>query len=261
MVYGRFWGGAFRINLYAAGISWFHEAYLQYSMRKKPSMNDVDNPQKTDLMYESAEKAFREMGADLERHPLKLTTMKSPHSELSEEKCSSAIFYKNLITGAYCLQVDPEAFNHFKKRRTSQDIPLEDYYRAVFSHEAVHAIENHNFLKLYCSALVALSAVHLCEAVGMRLAWLCVVGPVLLLSGSGYVGQKLELRADRLAAEQNPSIRKSLISILSDKAHDHGAEFSADSFLKFFHDHPSMAIRLEAIKTYSADSTAFSRLS
>lgn len=239
MIYWRFWETTFKNTLYAAGISLFHDIYLQYSMYRSTSKRDSSFSHIHKSLYHVAQSAFREMGADLERHPLELSSIDGAHDEHA-----MTLFYKNPITGAYCLQVDSEAFKHYQQIDNSPDLSSNEYYRAVFAHEAVHAIENHNFLKVYAPVWIALSMLNICEAVGMRLAWMCVIGPMLLFSTSCYVGRQLELRADRLAAEKSPLIRESLIKMFSAMAHDHQP---TPGFSRFFHDHPPMSTRLAAI--------------
>lgn len=233
---------------YATGISWMYEFNLSYAMHKESlKRNAVLLPQ-SDLLYQIAAKAFSDMGVDLGRHPLQLSAFDSSEDTSSSRICSEARVYRNLQTGANCLEVDLAAFNRFQRDTVAaRSLSRTEYYRAIFSHEAVHAKENHNFYKIYFYALFALPMVYLCQAMQMKLPWMLAFGTTSMCFYRHYVGQKFELRADCLAVAQDPSIRHSLISILSAMKEHAVAHRPRGLSFQFFHEHPSAERRLNAI--------------
>ena len=252
MFYSRFWTNAMRAIGYGAGISWLHELYLSHSKLIESSNRHATLLPKVDPLYQIAERAFSDMGADLTRHPLELSVFDSSRHTSFQADCSSATVHRNLMSGAYRLQVDLDAFNRYKRRTVEgQHISQDKFFRAIFAHEAVHAIEYHNFFKIYMPLLLTLPALYSVDAMRVRLPWMSGFGPLSLFFLVSYFGQQFELRSDRLAAEHDPEIRGSLISIFSATGEGHDATHHSGSSFRFFHSHPSCETRLDAIQGHS----------
>ena len=212
----------FYVNSIAIGFAAIKELATDYSLQT----DDVADEE----TYRTAREVFLAMGANLKKHPLQLMSLTD----------SKANVHANLVTGAYCLGYFRRAYDEFQKANHT-NLSRQDFERAMYAHESVHAMEQHDLLNSYVSLVTALTMTHIVCSFQFHLAVICAIGPISYLSTSRYVSRQLEFRADQLAAEKIPQIRESLISIFSVPDHHR-------YLLGFFADHPSKLERRKALE-------------
>lgn len=219
----------FYVNAIAVGFTAIKELVTDYSLQTDNVPNDET--------YQTAHDVFTAMGANLKKHPLQLIP-------LSKSKANA---HANLMTGAYCLGYFNHAYDEFQKANHS-NLSRQDFERAVYAHESVHAIEQHDLWNNYISLMTALTMMKICCSFKLRLWTICTLGSVSYFSTSRYVSRQLEFRADQLAAEKIPNNRESLISIFSVPEHHHR------HLLGFFEKHPSKFERRKALEALKPSS-------
>jgi hypothetical protein len=215
-----------------------HQIYEENLFRHQKNKYRSNSPE---YLGRIAADVFTQMGVDLRKHPLRIVAMESADGEPIEKGCASI---HEGLDGAYSLQVDLKSFERFQHKK-QLPITRQDYFRAIFAHEAVHAIEKHNFYNIYISTIVTYTAMLMCEVMGMRLAAMMTVAPLLLFSTSCFVSRHFEYRADKVAASTDLRIRDALKNIFSIEESQTLSPYWGGIFRK----HPTNNERLVALES------------
>jgi hypothetical protein len=244
---GRF-NNYFRFNITSIGVALFHDWY--YDFRMKHRIMDPDEKTANFLMPIASE-VFTGMGLDLEKHPLEIKVFKSG----LKEHVPTATVHANVLTGGYRLTVDSVVFGAQHQDSPSNASHHPAMLRAFLTHESAHIVYHHNFLNLYCSTMLALSVLSICDAWKMHCIFACFTGTASFLSISSFLSRQFELQADRIAAQKDPSIREALLSHFSSNATNTCQPATKSQWLSLyglFKDHPSFQTRFKALNAGSS---------
>lgn len=221
-----------KMNFYAASLAWFRDGSRKYQNRDKRT-----KPENFDRIYQTAVYAFTEMGVDLKKHPLEVG--------LLSKGCYEGALLSQDWTGDYDLEVDP---SWVKKYQREEGGDVNQYWRALFAHEAVHAVEHHSFFKCYFSFLAGLIALEMCTLFKLQSTLISITTISSMSLTNQYLGRFFEFRADRVAATRDPEIGETLKTIFRHEEKKSPAQRWYDGF---FSDYPSAMERRKALENLS----------
>jgi len=194
--------------VYASGATFFSEMLVQKRFRDMPLSPPLlqDDPE-----YKLMHTVFADMGADLEKKSLRISTV-DEHTGILAGCAASPLF------DTYNLVVSPNKVRRLSKK-TINTSSAEDILTAITAHEAVHAIENHNAIISSSSSLFSLCVFDLCKH--HRLPRGVTLAASIMAFGSLYIvmSKQMEYRADMVAAKHDPKIRATLIDVLMAMEH------------------------------------------
>lgn len=223
----RFLSRCFYVNTVALGLAAIKELATDFSLQADKVPDEET--------YQTARDVFIAMGANLKDHPLQLIS----------QTYTKANVHANLITGAYCLGYFRRAYDEFQRANHS-NLSRQEFERAMYAHESVHAMERHDLLNSYISLICALTMTRVVCSFQLHFAVVCAISSVSYFSTSRYVSRRLEYRADRLAATTIPGVRNNLITILSTPDHHNRYLFG------LFDGHPSKFERRKALEEFNS---------
>jgi hypothetical protein len=234
-------------NSVAAAATGVHEVYIDQSKFKEKSL---DWPEEMDLplYYKAARTAFIDMGADLKKHPLKITPLNSKKHNINDHAYEVSTVHQDVLDGSYDLKLNPYYYNELSKYINDPTMGDEQFIYAICAHEAIHAIEKHDAINIYSSTLVTFTVVQFLNAFQVQLALILALQTFVFLATSAYIGRKSELRADGQAA-LNPLVRANLIAIfLAMQQQQQRKKPAANLIHNLFKHHPSILERKQALE-------------
>lgn len=194
--------------VYASGATFCSEVLVQKRFKDIPLSSSLrqDDPQ-----YKLIHTVFAEMGADLEKKSLRISTVDEHAGILAG--CAASPFFQT-----YNLVVSPNKVRRLSKKTTNTSSE-EDIVTAITAHEAVHAIENHNAIISLSSFFLFRCMLDLCKH--HRLPQGVTLTSSIMAFGSLYIllSKQMEYRADRVAAKHDPKICATLIDVLRATEH------------------------------------------
>lgn len=195
----------FRLNFFAFTAALAREAQLEYNNENTwQKYLPIQTPEEAEFNESTAQSFKNFVGPEMDKHPLKICTLKSKSGDNE-----IAMIHANIFNNDWFLKIDPKAFNQaIEKGELTRS--QQEYFNAVFAHEIIHAKERHTFINFYVSAFMTFSVVHSCHLLFIPRIFVWIFGAGTLLATSKAVERQFEARADKEAVKNQPQVTEAL---------------------------------------------------